>query len=54
MNIGGGGGGKVKNFGGVGVGGGASGAKLFAGCKLVGAPAPQYVPNNYISHIKNR
>ena len=34
---GGGGGGKVQN---IGWGGGAMGAKLFAGCKMIGAPAP--------------
>ena len=28
------------------------GGKLFAGCKLIGAPA-QSVPNNYISYIEN-
>ena len=33
-----GGGGKVQNIGGG--GGGARGTKLFAGCKLIGAPAP--------------
>ena len=32
---------------------GPRGAKLFADCKLIGAIAPQSVPNNYISHIKN-
>ena len=35
-----GGGGKVQNIRGGGGGGGARGAKLFAGCKLIGAPAP--------------
>ena len=30
------------------------GGKLFAGCKLNGAPAPKSVPNNYIFHIENR
>ena len=33
--------------------GGGGGGKLFACCKLIGAPAPKSVPNNYISHIKN-
>ena len=37
--VGGGWGGKAQN-----VGGGAMGAKLFAGCKQSGAPAPQSVP----------
>ena len=40
------------------VGGGkwgqeGGGGKLFAGCKLIGAPAPISVPNNYIFHIDN-
>ena len=39
MGGGGGGGGKVQNIGGGG-GGGDKGGKLFAGCKLIGAPAP--------------
>ena len=39
-------GGKFQNIGGEGVGEGV------AGCKLIGAPAPQSVPDNYISHIK--
>ena len=55
---------KVLNIGGGGGGGGGGqgsenwgegqrgGGKLFAGCKLIGAP-PQSVPNNYISHIEN-
>ena len=49
----GGGEGMVQNIWGGG-GGGARGAKLFAGCKLIGAPVPKSVPNNYISHIENR
>ena len=44
---GGGGGGKVPNI------GGPRGAKLIDGCKLIGVPALQSVPNNYIFHIKN-
>ena len=45
LNIGGGGGGggKVQNIGGAkegGGGGGGRGAEVFAGCKLIGAPAP--------------
>ena len=45
MNIGWGGGDKVQNIGGprfriLGGGGGQGGAKLFAGCKLIGAPDP--------------
>ena len=40
--------------GGGGGGGGAKGAKHFAGCKLIRAPAPKSVSNNYISHIENR
>ena len=50
LNIGGGGegAGKVQNI------GGPRGGKLFAGCKLIGAPAPISVPNNYIFHIENR
>ena len=39
--------------GGGGGGGGGEGVKLFAGCTLIGAPRPQSVPNNYISHIEN-
>ena len=27
--------------------------KFFASCKLIEAPDPQSMPNNYISHIKN-
>ena len=42
---GGGGGTKAQNIGG--------GGKLFAVCKLIRAPGPQSVPNNYISHIEN-
>ena len=37
VNMGGGGRDKVQNIGG---GGGGKGSKLFAGCKLIGAPAP--------------
>ena len=53
---------KVLNIGGprfkilVGGGGGkegGGGGKLFAGCKQIGAPDPQSVPYNYISHIEN-
>ena len=44
---GGGGGDKVQNI------GGPKGAKLFADCKLIGATAPQSVPNNYNSHSEN-
>ena len=44
------GGGKVQNIGG---GEGGKWGKLFADCKLIGDPAPQSVPNNYISHIEN-
>ena len=55
-------------MGGGGGGGGAAsfrilggkGAKLFAGCKLIGAPAPNQCQiitfltlNDYISHIEN-
>ena len=42
----GGGGARFKILGGQGV------AKLFAGCKLIGAPLSQSVPNYYISHWK--
>ena len=36
--------------------GGGGGGKHFAGCKLIGAPAPIpiSVQNNYIFHIENR
>ena len=37
----------------AGGGGGGKGAKRFTGCKLIGAPAPLSVPNNYISHTEN-
>ena len=55
LNIWGGGGGgggvrgKVQN-----IEGPMGGAKLFAGCKLIGAPAPKSVPNNYMSHTESR
>ena len=52
LNIGGGEGGgrgKVQN-----IGGGGQRAKLYAGRKLIGAPArPQSVPKRYISHAEN-
>ena len=49
LNMGGGARGKVQN-----IGGGVQVAKLYAGRKLIGAPArPQSVPNSYISHIEN-
>ena len=53
---------KVLNIWGRGGGGGwgqdseywgGGGGKLYAGCKLIGAPAPQSVPNKYICHTEN-
>ena len=35
------------------IGWGCRGEGIFAGCKLIEIPAPQSVPNNYISHIEN-
>ena len=43
---GGGGEGKVSEYWG-------EGAKRFSDYKLIGAPRPQLVSNNYISHIEN-
>ena len=58
MNIGGGGGGQGSKY--WGGGGGARGDQLFAGCKLIGAPAPNQcqimtfftLKTNYIKQLR--